>query len=57
MAFDGYLTLLLVKMDRCRAAYFSQEQQIIIMERYEEYKKIITAESNTVAANKAREDC
>ncbi len=44
-------------MDRHRAVYFSQEEQIIITEGYEEYKKIITAESNTVAANKAREDC
>ncbi len=44
-------------MDRCHITYFSQEEQIIITEGYEEHKKIITAKSNTAAANKAREDC
>ncbi len=56
-AFDHHLTLLLAKMDHCHAAYFSQEEQIIIMEGYEEYKKILTAKSNTAAANKGGEDC
>ena len=27
------------------------------MEGYENYKEILTAESNTVGANKAREEC
>ncbi len=43
-------------MDHCHTAYFSQEEQILIMEGYEEYKQIIMAKSNTAAANKARED-
>ncbi|XP_016887978.1 uncharacterized protein LOC103387928 isoform X2 [Cynoglossus semilaevis] len=44
-------------MERCRAIYFTQEEQDIIMQSYEEYRKTITAKSNTVAANKAREEC
>lgn len=41
-----------------QSRYFSQKKQIIIMEGYEEYKKIIiTAKSNTVAANQARDEC
>ena len=52
-----HLTLFPHEMDQSRAACFSQEEQIIITERYEEYKYIITARSNTVAANKAREEC
>ena len=38
-------------MDR-RAVYFTQEEQIIIMN-----KNLITARGNTVAHNKAREAC
>lgn len=52
--FEHHLTLLLAKTDLSRATHFSQEEQRIIMEAYEEYKKIITAKSKTVAANKAR---
>ena len=44
-------------MDRSCAAYFSQEEQIIITESYGEYKYIFTAKRNTAAANKAREEC
>ena len=44
-------------MDRCRATYFSQEEQVIITKRYEEYKYITTANRNAVAANKVREEC
>ncbi|XP_068506045.1 uncharacterized protein [Syngnathus scovelli] len=44
-------------MERSRAAYFTHEEQTIIMEGYNEYKEMITAKSNTVAANKAREEC
>ncbi|KAL7385936.1 hypothetical protein ABVT39_002109 [Epinephelus coioides] len=44
-------------MDRARAAYFSQEEQVEIIQGYEKYKTIITAKSNTVSANKAREEC
>ena len=44
-------------MDRSRAVYFSQEEQVVIMQSYEEFKKIITAKSNTSGANKAREEC
>ncbi len=42
-----HLTLLLHKMDRSRAAYFSQEEQAVIMKSYEERKEIITSKSNT----------
>ncbi|KAL7395150.1 hypothetical protein ABVT39_011064 [Epinephelus coioides] len=44
-------------MDRARAAYFSQEEQVEVIQGYEKYKTIITAKSNTVSANKAREEC
>ncbi|XP_037123966.1 uncharacterized protein LOC119132628 isoform X3 [Syngnathus acus] len=44
-------------MERSRAAYFTHEEQSLIMEGYDEYKEMITAKSNTVAANKAREEC
>ncbi len=45
-----------------RAAYVSQEKQVVIMENSEEYRKIVMTKSNTVAVNKARglkiaEDC
>ncbi len=46
-----------LKMDRSRAAYFSQEEQVVIMESYEEYKNIIMTKSNTVSSNNAREEC
>ena len=45
------------KMDRSRATYFTQDEQILIMQGYEEFKETITAKSNTVAANRAREGC
>ena len=44
-------------MDGSRAAYFTQEEQIVIMNSYEEFKNQITAKVNTVAHNKAREAC
>ncbi len=37
-----------------RAAYFTNEQQTIILEKYEEVKHIILAKSNTAAAAKCR---
>ena len=37
--------------------YVTQEEQVVIMNSYEEFKKQITARSNTVAHNKAREAC
>ena len=43
-------------MDRTRAAYFTQEEQTIIMETYQTYKHIILAKSNTVAAAKSRKE-
>ena len=51
-----HLTLLLQKMDWSCAAYFNQEEQVVRMDSYEEYKNVIMAKSNTVAANKAREE-
>ena len=44
-------------MDWSQATYFTQDEQIVIMQGYEEYKETITAKSNTVAANRAREGC
>ena len=44
-------------MDRSRAAYFTQGEQIVVMNSYEEFKNQITARGNTVAHNKAREAC
>lgn len=49
-----HLTRLPAKTDLSRTTHFSQEEQRIIMEAYEEYNKIITAKSKAVAANKAR---
>ena len=46
-----------VKMDRARAVYFTQDEQVIIMSSYEELKKEITMKGNTVAHDKAREAC
>ena len=43
--------------ERTRAMYVTQEEQVVIMNSYEEFKKQITARSNTVAHNKAREAC
>ena len=43
--------------ERTRAVYFTQEEQLVIMNSYEEYKKQIMAKGNTVAHNKAREAC
>ena len=37
--------------------YFTQEEQVVIMNSYEEFKKQITARGNTVAHNKSREAC
>lgn len=45
------------KMDRSRVAFFSQEELVIITEGCEEYRKNITANSNSAAAKKAREEC
>ena len=44
-------------MDRCRAVYFTQGEQIVIMDSNEEFKNQITARGKTVAHNKAREAC
>ena len=41
--------------ERTRAMYVTQEEQVVIMNSYEEFKKQITARGNTVAPNKARE--
>ena len=43
-------------MDRSRAVYFTQEEQMVIINFYE-FKNQITARGNTVAHNKAREAC
>ena len=43
--------------ERTRAVYVTQEEQVVIMNSYEEFKKQITARGNTVAPNKAREAC
>ena len=43
-------------MDRTRAAYFTQEEQTLIMQTYETYKHIIMAKSNTVVAAKLRKE-
>ena len=40
-----------------RAVYFTQVEQIVIMNSYEEFKNQITARGNTVANIKAREAC
>ena len=42
-------------MDRARAVYFTQDEQVIIMNSYEELKNEITTKGNTFAHNKARE--
>ena len=47
----------LYKMVRSRAVYFTQEEQIVIRNSYEEFKNQITARGNKVAHNKAREEC
>ncbi|XP_067303141.1 uncharacterized protein [Pseudorasbora parva] len=44
-------------MDRARAIYFSAEEQQLILQKYEEYKAVFQARSNTVSAAKAREEC
>ncbi|XP_073711474.1 uncharacterized protein [Misgurnus anguillicaudatus] len=44
-------------MDRARAVYFSAEEQEVILQKYEEYKTVFQARSNTVSAAKAREEC
>ena len=45
------------KMNRARAVYFTQGEQWIIMNSYEEFKVQITAKGNTVAHNMARVAC
>ncbi|KAL7391023.1 hypothetical protein ABVT39_002981 [Epinephelus coioides] len=37
-----------------RAAYFTSEEQTIIFSKYEEYKHLIQAKGNTVAAVKSQ---
>ena len=44
-----------VKIDRSRATYFTQDEQVVIMQSYEEFKESLTAKSNTVTANRVRE--
>ncbi|KAI2646974.1 Copine-4 [Labeo rohita] len=44
-------------MERGRSLYFSAEEQTIIMQKYNEFKHVLQARSNTVSAAKAREDC
>ena len=41
----------------CRADYFTMEEQTIIIHKYEEFKHIIQAKSNTVDAAKTRKEC
>ena len=43
-------------MDRSREAYFTQEEQMVIMNSAE-FQNPRTARGNTVAHNKAREVC
>ena len=52
-----HLTPIPDQMDRWRSVYFSQEEQVLIMQGYEDFKEIFTAKSNTVGVNKAREEC
>ena len=42
----------LYEMDRSRGVYFTQEEQIVIMNSYEEFKNQIRPRGNTVAHNK-----
>ncbi|KAF7644614.1 hypothetical protein LDENG_00219040 [Lucifuga dentata] len=55
-AYQHHLPLLLDKMDQSEL-FISVRRSKVIMQRYEDFKHIITATSNTVAANKAREEC
>lgn len=41
-----HLTLLLLKMDQSHATYFSQKEQVVIMENYKNMKIYIAAKSN-----------
>ena len=43
--------------ERTRAMYFTQEEQVVIMNSDEVFKNQIMARGNTVAHNKAREAC
>lgn len=51
------MTLLAAKMDRFRATFLSQEEQIISWRIMRNTKNITTAKSHTVTASKAREEC
>lgn len=51
------LTPLQHKMDRPWVAYFSQEELVIILESYEEYRKHITANTVSVCEKKTRKEC
>nr|XP_033496534.1 protein Aster-A isoform X3 [Epinephelus lanceolatus] len=51
------LTPLPHKMDRPWVAYFSQEELVIILESYEEYRKHITANTVSVCEKKTRKEC
>lgn len=44
------------KEETKRAEFFSQEEQLVIMTVFEDYKVIIAAKSNTASAAKAREE-
>ena len=44
-------------MDGSRAVYFTQKEQIVTMNSYEEFKDQITARGDAVAHNKVREAC
>lgn len=45
------------KKNPSRAASFSQVEQVVIMDSYEENKKYIMAKSNTFTESKAKEKC
>ena len=48
---------LLYKMDASRAVYFTQEEQIVMMNSFEEFKNEITVRGNTVAHNREVQLC
>ena len=39
-------------MDKCRAPYFTHEEQTLILNKYQEFKSKIQAESNTASKKK-----
>ena len=47
----------ITNMDKSRALYFTQEEQTWILNNCKDFKSIIQANSNTVAASKKRKEC